>query len=36
MDVKYTQNLLKPGDPGFVYDKQVAFKPTKQNDWDDD
>ncbi|CAD8185432.1 unnamed protein product [Paramecium octaurelia] len=35
MDVKYVKNLLKPGDPGFVYDKQVEYKPKKNSDWDD-
>ncbi|CAD8100986.1 unnamed protein product [Paramecium primaurelia] len=36
MEVKYVKNLLKPGDAGFVYDRQVEFKPKKNSDWDDD
>ncbi|CAD8111820.1 unnamed protein product [Paramecium sonneborni] len=36
MEVKYSKNLLKPGDAGFVYDKQVEYKPKKNSDWDDD
>lgn len=27
---------LRPGDPGYVYDKQVEFTPAAEaNDWDD-
>lgn len=37
MDVKFNQNLVKPGDAGFVYDKRIEFnKQTKHCDWDDD
>jgi centrosomal protein CEP19 len=39
MDEKFTKNQLRPGDPGFVYDKRVEFTAkTKQQDtsWDED
>eukprot|EP00877_Chromochloris_zofingiensis_P012246 jgi/Chrzof1/7275/Cz02g17140.t1 len=37
MDQQYLQHLLRPGDPAYVYDKQVEFAPGNQhNDWDDD
>ncbi len=26
MDEKFSKNALKPGDPGFEYDKRVEFK----------
>ena len=34
MDKEFTQNQLKPTDPGFVYDKRVEFKrgETLEND----
>ena len=35
MDVIFNQNNLRPGDPGFKYDKQENFVPTQDNDWDD-
>ena len=35
MDVNFTAAQLKPGDPGFVYDKQNEFKPTETCEWDD-
>jgi len=35
MDKKFSANQLKPGDDGFVYDKQVDFKPTQDCEWDD-
>eukprot|EP00462_Mataza_sp_D1_P021324 CAMPEP_0175142140 /NCGR_PEP_ID=MMETSP0087-20121206/12599_1 /TAXON_ID=136419 /ORGANISM="Unknown Unknown, Strain D1" /LENGTH=224 /DNA_ID=CAMNT_0016425841 /DNA_START=9 /DNA_END=683 /DNA_ORIENTATION=+ len=27
---------LKPGDPGYVYDKQIEFTPEEDNDWDEE
>ena len=37
MDENFSKNRLKPGDPGFEYDKQVEFgPPTAKNEWDDD
>ena len=37
MDVVFEQTRLKPGDEGFVWDKQVEFGPPEDaNDWDDD
>lgn len=35
MDVLFNKNNLKPGDPGFVYDKVEEFEPTEDNEWDD-
>ncbi|KAL6752574.1 CEP19-like protein-domain-containing protein [Haematococcus lacustris] len=36
MEQDFNKNRLKPGDPGFEYDKQVDFGPaTEDNDWDD-
>ena len=39
MDQNFSKNQLKPGDPGFVYDKRVEFT-KKANDkvdesWDE-
>ena len=34
MDVNFLQNQLNPGDPGFIYDKEVEFNPEESNDWD--
>eukprot|EP00955_Chlamydomonas_euryale_P107159 365747-Chlamydomonas_euryale.AAC.36 len=37
MDQAFNQNRLRPGDPGYVYDKEVDFAPaTENNDWDED
>lgn len=36
MDVLFNQNQKKPGDEGFVYDKQEEFVPQEENEWDDD
>ncbi len=40
MDENFLKNQLKPGDPGFVYDKRIDFtkKPSKEggdNSWDE-
>ena len=39
MDVKFQQNAVKKGDPGFVYDKRVTFKidteNAESNSWDE-
>ena len=34
MDVLFRKNSLKPGDPGFIYDKVETFVPTEDNEWD--
>ncbi len=34
MDEKFLKNQLKPGDPGFEYDKRIDF--GKKNKDDDD
>ena len=36
MSGKFESNQLKPGDPGFVWDKQVDFGPpvAGTSDWD--
>ncbi len=36
MDVGFNKNIKKPGDPGYIYDKQVNFKANKKSEWDDD
>lgn len=37
MDVVFQQNILRPGEQGYVYDKQVAFQaPQEASDWDDE
>ncbi|CAK0873017.1 unnamed protein product, partial [Prorocentrum cordatum] len=37
MDVVFLANQKKPGDPGFVYDKQVDFETESQGcGWDSD
>ena len=36
MDVLFNKNNKKPGDPGFVYDKQEEFQPELDNEWDEE
>lgn len=37
MDVTFEANRLKPGDPDFVYDKEVEFaEPKLESGWDSD
>ena len=37
MDVDFEEKQLKPGDPGYVYDKQVDFDDANEpSGWDDD
>jgi len=36
MDVLFNKNQKKPGDTGFIYDKQEEFVPTGDNEWDED
>jgi len=36
MDVLFNKNQKKPGDSGFIYDKQQEFVPCQENEWDDD
>ncbi|GLI58883.1 hypothetical protein VaNZ11_000652 [Volvox africanus] len=36
MEEDFKKNQLRPGDPGYVYDKQEEFgPPTEVNDWDE-
>lgn len=36
MDVLFEQNLVRPGQTDFQYDKQIAFEPPQEaSDWDD-
>jgi hypothetical protein len=34
MDKLFRANTLKPGDQGYVYDKQIEFQPTEDSEWD--
>ena len=34
MDVVFDATRIKPGDPGFVYDRRVDFQPLEGSDWD--
>lgn len=34
MEVLFEARKLKPGDPGYVYDKRVDFEPEEPSDWD--
>ena len=36
MDVLFSKNQKKPGDPDFVYDLQEDFNPREENEWDED
>jgi centrosomal protein CEP19 len=36
MNEKFEKNVVKPGDPGYKYDKRVVVKPTAKSEWDDD
>jgi hypothetical protein len=36
MDKTFNKNQKKPGDIGFIYDKQEEFQPKEPNEWDDD
>ena len=38
MDTKFDRNRLKPGDPDFVWDKQVDFQSEGEEDceWDEE
>ena len=36
MQREFEMNVIKPGDPEFVYDLKVDFEPgSSENDWDD-
>lgn len=36
MDEKFKANAVRPGDPGYVYDKRIEVgKPTERSEWDD-
>jgi len=36
MDVLFNKNQKKPGEAGFIYDKQEEFAATGENEWDED
>ncbi|KAG8466089.1 hypothetical protein KFE25_005659 [Diacronema lutheri] len=37
MDVGFSASRLRPGDPGYVYDKRVEFAPPhERSEWDDE
>ncbi|KAJ0407892.1 hypothetical protein P43SY_009179 [Pythium insidiosum] len=37
MDVVFQKNIVRPGDAGYQYDKQVSFRVAQEaSDWDDD
>jgi len=36
MSVLFNKNNKKPGDAGFIYDKQESFVPQEDNEWDDE
>ncbi|KEG14711.1 hypothetical protein DQ04_00331040 [Trypanosoma grayi] len=35
MEEKFVENAVRPGDPGYVYDKRLEVKPTERSEWDD-
>lgn len=35
MNEKFMENVIKPGDVGYVYDKRIDAKPTQKSEWDD-
>lgn len=35
MTEKFSERVIKPGDPEYVYDKRVDFKAEKTSEWDD-
>ena len=34
MSNTFTASLLRPGDPGYIYDKEVEFESTEESGWD--
>lgn len=36
MEKKFQKNYIKPGDPGFVYDKRIEFKRVDNSGFDED
>lgn len=36
MSETFDSNALKPGDPGYTYDRRRQFQTTKKSEWDDD
>lgn len=36
MSEGFASKVIKPGDPGYQYDKRVQMKPTGGSEWDDD
>lgn len=37
MDVKFDSNRIGPGDPGYVWNKEVEFEGAEEAcDWDED
>ncbi|ESL09740.1 hypothetical protein TRSC58_02536 [Trypanosoma rangeli SC58] len=35
MEERFLENVLRPGDLGYEYDKRVEVKPTQRSEWDD-
>lgn len=36
MELEFEKNRLKPGDAGYVWNKQIEFAPAEEeNEWDD-
>lgn len=36
MDEEFYKNHIPKGDPRYVYNKEMEFKPNRPNEWDDD
>jgi hypothetical protein len=36
MDVMFNQNIKKPSDPDYQYDKRVNFEAVRASEWDED
>ncbi|KAG8347377.1 hypothetical protein TRVL_01783 [Trypanosoma vivax] len=35
MEERFMENVIRPGDPGYVYDKRLEVNPTERSEWDD-
>ena len=36
MDQGFQSHRLRPGDPGYVYDRRIDFSAEEPNDWDEE
>jgi hypothetical protein len=36
MNSTFSKNVKKPGDPGYAYDVKADFKPSQDNEWDEE